>query len=183
MWTELETKLVEWEKRFGELWLKKTQEYLDIDHKFIAAELPALKAEKHAAELRLRKMEELIAKTRVLLDDLNEDICRDLSRGHSLAAVGEALLEKFGAKLGKPYNEGRQIIRGFLEQHYNISKAASRDLFSLLEDVGTLFYQVDISNDIKDIPLTYYSLDEDMLPTAMDTGVYLELNGWWEIRA
>ena len=29
-------------------------------------------------------------------DDLNEELCRDLSRGHSLAAVGEALRNEFG---------------------------------------------------------------------------------------
>jgi len=61
MWIDLETKLVNWEKRFASIWLKKTQEYLDADREYISRELPLLKEEKHTYEIRLNKLEELIA--------------------------------------------------------------------------------------------------------------------------
>ncbi len=184
MWAHLEAKLVDWEKRFGELWLKKTQGYIDLDREYVARELPLLKAEKRATEMRLRKIEELIAKTHVLIDDLNEDLCRKLSGGRSLAAVGEALLEEFGPRLNEGYSEGRRKIREFLEKHYTISKAESRDLFPLLEEVRTLNYQVDIPGDLKDVPLAYNASEGDSYPEA-DRGVifHLNINSCWEIKA
>ena len=181
MWTQLESRLIDWEKRFVKLWSKKTQDYMDIDREYVARELPLLNAEKHAAETRLRKIQELIAKTRVLIDDLNEDLCRELSGGHSLAAVGEAIVEEFGRRLKDVYNEGRKKLREFLELHYRINKAESRDLFSLLEETGTLYYQVDLSGKDEGMPLVYYETGN--FSYVADPGVIYHLEGWWEIRA
>ena len=182
MWTRLETRLIDWEKRFSAIWLKKVQERLDIDHKFVARELPLLKAEKRLAEMRLRKIEELIAKTRILLDDFDEDLCRELSGGHTLSAAGEALLKEFGPQLKEDHGKGRETCRKFFEKHYKISKAASRDLFSLLEEVGTLFYQVEIPDNLKDGSLMYYASEIDFCSGADFATIY-NLNGWWKIRA
>ncbi len=181
MWTQLESRLIDWEKKFVKLWSKKTEDYMDIDREFVARELPLLKAEKHAAETRLRKIEELITKTRVLIDDLNEDLCRELSGGHSLAAVGEAIVKEFDRKLKKGYSEGRKKIREFMQSHYRINKAETRDLFSLIEEAGTLHYQVDISEKDKGTPLVYYAPGE--FSYVADPGVIYHLEGWWEIRA
>ena len=181
MWTELESRLIDWEKRFVQLWSKKTQDYMDIDREYVARELPLLNAEKHAAETRLRKIEELIAKTRVLIDDLNEDLCRELSGGHSLAAVGEAIVEEFGRRLKSVYSEGRKKLREFLKLHYRINNALSRDLFYLLEEAGTLRYQVDLSDDDKGTPLVYYAPGE--FSYVADPGVIYHLEGWWEVTA
>ena len=181
MWTQLESRLVDREKRFVELWSKKTQDYMDRDSEYVAKELPLLYAEKHAAETRLRKIEELIAKTRILIDDLNEDLCRELSGGSSLAAAGKAIVEEFGRRLNAVYSEGRKKIREFLELHYRINKASSRGLFSLLEEAGILRYQVDLSDDDKGTPLVYYAPGEFSYVT--DPGVIYHLEGWWEIRA
>ena len=181
MWTQLESRLIDWEKRFVTLWSKKTQDYMDIDREYVARELPLLNAEKHAAEIRLKKIQELIAKTRVLIDDLNEDLCRELSGGHSLAAVGEAIVGEFGRLLKEEYSEGRKKLREFLELHYRINKAESRDLFSLMEETGTLHYQVDLSDDNKGTPLVYYAPGE--FSYMADPGVIFHLEGWWEIRA
>ena len=94
-----------------------------------------------------------------------------------MSGVGEIVLEKFGQKLDKNHSEGRQIIRKFLETHCKISKAASRDLFSLLEEVETFYYQVDIPEDFRDMPLTYpYEM-------GISSEMFYLLNGWWEIRA
>lgn len=181
MWTQLEGMLIDWEKSFVKLWSKKTRDYMDIDREYVARELPLLNAEKHAAETRLRKIEELIAKTRVFIDDLNEDLCRELSGGRSLAVVGEAIVEEFSRQLKEGYSEGRKKLREFLELHYNINKAESRDLCSLMEEAGTLHYQVDLSDDNKGTPLVYYRPGE--FSYVADPGVIYHLEGWWEIRA
>ena len=110
MWTQLEIRLVDWGKSFVKLWSKKTQDYMDIDREYVERELPLLNAEKHAAETRLRKIQELIAKTRVLIDDLNEDLCRELSGGRSLAAVGEAIVEEFGQRLKEGYRDRKSVV-------------------------------------------------------------------------
>lgn len=188
MWTELEIKLIEWEKEFVKMWTKETRDQqkklqgrVDLDREYVAKELPLLKAEKHSVEIRLRKIEELIAKNHGLIDDLNEELCRDLSRGHSLAAVGEALLGEFGNRLKKDYSEGRKKFREFMEGYYKIGKAESRDLFSLLEDVKTLYYKVDFKDRPKDSPLIYHAPGE--LSPATKSGVVYHLDGSWGIRA
>ena len=182
MWIDFETKLVDWEKRFASIWLKRTQEYLDTDREYISRELPLLKEEKRACEIRLSKLEELIAKTRILIDDLNEELCSELSGGHSLAAVGEALLSEFTKQLKEYYSKGRRTILEFLEKRYKISKAASKALFFLLEEVGTLYYRVDISNNLKNVPLAYYGSADGFYPEAAPDMIY-QSDGWWEIRA
>ncbi|MBW1799316.1 MAG: hypothetical protein JRJ85_01170 [Deltaproteobacteria bacterium] len=171
-----------WEKRLVKIWTKKTQDYLDIDREYVDRELPLLKAEKRSVQVNLRKIEELIAKGRVLIDDLNEDLCHDLYSGHSLVAVGQSLLDKFGTRLEEGHSEGRRTIREFLERQYRIRKPASRNLFSLLEEVGTLFYQVDLAADLKDIALEYYAPEGELDP-GVDPGAIHLLSGWWEIRA
>jgi len=181
MWSQLESRLADWEKRLVKLWSKKPRDYIDIDREYIARELPLLNTEKNAIETRLRKIEELIAKTRLLIDDLNEDLCRELSGGHSLAAVGEAIVEEFGRRLMSAYSEGRKKFRDFLEAHYRINKAASRDLLSLLEEAGMLRYRFDLSDKDKGTPLVYYAPGE--FSYVADPGVIYHLEGWWEIIA
>ncbi len=182
MWSQLESKLVEWEKRFVKLWSKEPKDYMDTDREYIARELPLLETEKNAVEVRLRKIQEIIAKTYILVDDLNEDLCREFSKGHSLAAVGEAIVEEFGQQLKNVYSQGRKKIRGFLESHYKINKADSRDLFSLLEETGTLCYRLDLSDKDKGVHLMYYEIGESSSYVA-DPGIIYKLEGWWEVVA
>ena len=94
-----------------------------------------MKEEKHACKIRLGKLEGLIAKTRVLIDDIGEELCCKLSRGHSLAGVGEALLREFPKQLKEYRSRGRRAILEFMQKHYDINRVASKDLFSLLEKV------------------------------------------------
>ena len=175
MWTHLETKIEDWEKRLVEIRNMKGQDYLESDREHIDRDLSSLKAEKRAVQIRLRKIEELIAKTRVLTDDLNEDRCHDISAGHSLAAVGESLREKFGQQLKESHDKGLGTIRDFLGKRYNISKGESRDLFSLMEETGIVYYWVDIPEGFKNAPLVWHP------PEVED--VISELNGRWQIRA
>ena len=66
----------------------------------------------------------------------------------------------YGHKLKKSHDR-RQTIRNFLEGRCKISKVASRELFFLLEEAGTLCYRVDIPEDPKDAPLVYYPYEEE----------------------
>ena len=175
MWVNLEKKIGDWEKRFFEIRSKKSQDYFKSDTEYIERETVLLKEEKNRVQTRLRKIEELIAKTLVLRDDLNEDLCRELSSGHSLAEVGESLKAKFGQRLKEGHDKGRRDIRNFLEQHYKISKKKSRELFSLLEEVKTIHYWVDLPENIKNAPLLWHTGEADDL-------IY-DLNGKWSINA
>ncbi len=182
LWPQLETKLKNWEDRFVKIWAKKADKHSDTERGYAEKELPLLRTEKRSARARLKSMEEIIAKARILEDDLNEDLCRNFSAGRTLADVGEIVLHEFGRKLQESHEKGRKTIRNFLERHCKISKAASRELFSLLEETETLCYQVDIPEDLKDVPLMYYPYEEE-LGVGADPGILYQLNGWWEIRA
>ena len=182
LWPHIEAKLKVWENRFAKIWAKKADNHSETEREYTEKELPLLKVEKRSVQARLKSMEEIIAKARILEDDLNEDICRNFSGGRTLADVGEIVRHEFGYKLKEIHDKGRRIIRNFLEQHCKISKAASRELFSLLEEIGTLFYRVELPEDFKDASLMYYPYEEGFSAGA-DPGLIYQLNGWWEIRA
>jgi len=182
LWPRLEAKLKDWETRFAKIWAKKADNHSETEREYAEKELPLLKAEKRSVQMRLKSMEEIIAKARILADDLNEDLCRNFSAGRTLADVGEIVLHEFDHKLKEGHDKGRQIIRNFLEQRCEISKAASRELFSLLEEIGTLCYRVDLPENLKDAPLVYYPCEEE-LSAGVDPGILYQLNGWWEVRA
>lgn len=182
MWTEMEGRLLDWEKNFAKLWLKKTREYTDIDHEFLAGELPRLKAEKKSVETYLHKIEELMAKTKVLIDNLDEELCNKLTGGSSLAAAGQVLLDHFGKKLQGNRSEGRKKIRKFLEDRYAINHSASRELFALFEEVRLLQYQVDIPQNILNEPLNFGNMDLD-LAFYPGNELLLQLDGWWKINS
>jgi chromosome segregation ATPase len=182
LWPHLEARLKDWENRFAKIWAKKADNHSDIEREYVEKELPLLRAEKRSVHARLKSMEGIIAKARILVDDLNEDLCRNFSGGRTLADVGEIILQEFDHKLKENQAKGRQTIRNFLERHLRISRTSSRDLFSLLEEVGILCYRVDLSGDIKDVPLVYYPY-EDELSIGAAPGVLYQLDGWWEVMA
>jgi len=172
MWSDLEKKIDDWEKRFLEIRNKKAQDYHKADVDYIKRELVLLKEEKIRVHTRLRKIEELIAKAHVLEDDLNEDLCYELSGGHSLASVGESLKKKFGKQLKEGNEKGREKMRDFLEQHYNINRKKSRELFALLEELNLIHFWIELPENIKNAPLLWDKED-----------AVIELGGSWEIKA
>ncbi len=180
-WPHLEKKLREWEIHFAKIWAKKAEDHSDAEREYAAKELPMLKEEKRLVQSRLMSIEGIIAKTNILIDDLNEDICRKLSKGRKLSDVGTIILKNFGHKLKEPHSKGRKTIRRFLEQQLNISKEESSQLFSLIEETGILFYRAGLPENFRDVPLMYYPYEEE-LSAGVDMGVLYQLNGWWEIR-
>ncbi len=148
----------------------------------LARELGRLTAEKERLEKRIHKFYEIMAKTRLLIDDLNEDLAKKLTGGHSLAAIGEILLKKFSREYRAEYGLGRKEIRQFLQDYYQIDKQASRELFILLEKAGILRFSTRLPDDYKTQPLVYYSPDIDDLMGEY-TGISPQIFGAWEINA
>jgi len=164
MWTQLEEKLIKWESNLS----KKDASISDEEKQYITRELPIIKAEKKQMEHRLRKLNEIIAKTKILIDDLTEDECRELSKGHSLADVGEALKKEFGNKLEEGQTQGKHTLINFLKGRYNIEKKKARELFNLLEDAGVVYYKVDIPKNSLSEPIIYEPLEADVsIPETM----------------
>ena len=52
MWSQLEIKLVNWEKRFAEIRARKKEDRLEDDRDYVTRELSLLEAEKKSVENR-----------------------------------------------------------------------------------------------------------------------------------
>lgn len=177
--SNLKQRLIKWEQDFKRIFSKAEKERNATDRQYIAKELPILRVEKENLEYRLKKMEEIVAKTSILVDDLNEDYCQELSNGHSLAMVGGALHEEYGRELNADSVVGRKEMRKFLENRFKITKDVSRELFSLLEESGILSYRIVLPKDMAYEPLFFEYSDEtgDLAESMSD------LYGKWEIKA
>lgn len=170
------------EDQFNAIWEKKVEERSEADREFVSTELPRVLTEKNRLESHLHHLLEIMAKTRLLIDDLNEQMCRDLSGGHSIARVAQALVDRFGHELNEEYHLGRDDIRQYLEEHFGIDKNASRELFSLLEELRILNYRLKLPENVKENPLAYFAPDPELANT--DTMEVAEaLYGVWEIHA
>jgi hypothetical protein len=91
----------------------------------------------------------------MLLADVNEDLCRELTSGEGLETVRKYLFERFGGRLDRDHNQGRHIIRGALEEHFHLDNGRSRKLFALLEDVRFVRYVMEPNPDIRKTPPSY----------------------------
>ncbi len=151
----------------------------DREVKYLKDTAALLENERALYQHRLHRVDEIIAKTKILLDELSEDECKELSNGHSIAAVNQALRDKFGPSLKQDQINGKKTIRQFLEGIYHIDRRASRELFKLLEQNGILNYTLDLAHLEK---YDYYApilLDEEeSLPYG---GLSMNLAGNWNI--
>lgn len=139
--------------------LTSTFEKLHLIHTNILSseDIEYLKVEKSKLIVEKKRLEEehvhihiLIAKTTVFLMDTRETICKELSNGHSIAGVGEKLLEHFGKKIENviDYDSGRRKIIRFLESTFSINKIQSKKLFDILEKSKAVHYITDLPNII-----------------------------------
>ncbi len=175
-------------------WLQKAEESLNRifsldkdkltsdDLKTINEELPRLRAEKIRLNNRIRKLLEIIAKTKYLINDLNEDLCKELSNGHSLAEVGQALVGKFSNEFKEDYFSGKDDMCDFLQKHFKIDESAACELFDLLEEVGIVRFKIDTSEEVLQQPFLYYGTDWDD-PMMEYVTIPPELMGHWEINS
>jgi len=118
------------------------------DITYLKAEKAKLLSEKQRLEKEHKSIHELIAKTSVLLMDVRETVCNELSKGHHIADVGEKLLENFGKEVKgeSDYNSGKGKIIHFLEDTFLINKIQSKGIFDLLEKSNVVEYTTEVSN-------------------------------------
>ncbi|RUA07085.1 MAG: hypothetical protein DSY82_08700, partial [Flavobacteriia bacterium] len=119
----------------------------------------------------------LIAKTKIYLMDARDQVCKEITKGYDIAAVGEKLLEHFGKKPEEAisYDSGRKIMMRFFEEHFAIDRIRSKELFDLLEKSKVITYTPDLSNLIE-------------IPDYSNFGEFTNLNymplfGNWHINA
>jgi hypothetical protein len=157
MWLRLEKQLATWDAELA----KRLRDNLpakirQVNHAWVKITLPQIEREEEAVSKRLQKLEDLITKTKMLLGDVNQDLCRELTAGESLEGVRKFLLERFGPRLEKNKKLGRKIIRRALEHNFNLDRAASRTLFALLEEMKIVHYEEEPDTEIK-APSRYIS--------------------------
>ncbi len=137
----------ELKKSLKEISIKSRNDITPEEMEFLNRETSKILTERERLEKHLKEIEKIYAKTKVLLIDLNETYCRDLSSGHSISAVGEALKEKFGIKLEEGYSVGRWQMIKFLEKHFKIKRREAVRLLDLLKDTKVIVYTVEFPND------------------------------------
>jgi len=157
MWVALDKKLADWDayfaRRMGE---KEPEEFRQADQEWVEATLPQIEEEECAVSVRLQKLEELIAKTKMLIADVNKDLCRELTGGDDLMAVCTVLVEQFGDRIERDYAHGRKTLREALSEHYNLDAKSARELFALLEDAKVVRYGMERNPDTRVILPVYY---------------------------
>ncbi len=175
-------------------WLKETEAKLNRifdlpkdkrtadDIKTLKTERARLQAEKVRLNNRIQKLMEIIAKTKYLIDDLNEDLCKDLSNGHSIAEVAAALAEKFSNEFKEDYFSGKDDMCDFLKEHYGIERKQACELFNLLEEIGIVRFKIDTTEEALRQPFLYYGTDWND-PMMEYVTIPPELMGHWEINA
>jgi len=176
------TWLSEAEEKLTRIFKLESNTLSAADREVVQKELPRLRAEKVRLNNRIRKLMEIIAKTKFLLQDLNEDLCRQLSNGHTLAEVGEALAQKFSHEFREDYFSGRDDMCAFLKERYQISHKSACALFDLLEEVGLVHFKMDLSKENATQPILYYGTDWDD-PMIDYVTIPPQFMGYWEIKA
>lgn len=157
MWVALDKKLADWDAYFARrMGRKEPEEFRQADREWVEMMLPQVEKEERAVSVRLQKLEELIAKTKMLIADLDKDLCRELTGGDDLMAVCTVLVEQFGDRVERDYERGRKILREALAEHYNLDAKSARELFALLERARIVRYVMKPNPDIRAIPASYY---------------------------
>ncbi len=176
------TWLKEVEKKLNKIFDSDENKLTAHDVEEVKNELPRLKAEKNRLNNRIKKLLEIIAKTKYLINDLNEDLCQQLSNGHSLAEVGQTLADKFSNELKEDYFSGKDDVCQFLQTHYKIKKKQACELFDLLEEMAIIRFKIDVSEDQLQQPMLYYGTDWDD-PMMEYVTIPPALMGHWEINS
>ncbi len=175
MWSDLSDKLLEWESGF----LEKSEEEFKEEKEHFERELPKIKAERNAMARRLHKLDQIIAKTKILIDDLSEDYCKYLSKGRSIAEVAEIIKRNLGKEIDDDFGNGKKNVVKFLSEYLKIDKSAARKLFDLLEEEKVLLFSLDAPDGFWTNPVTYVPLQDDFDVTEP----IVEIPGKWTVNA
>ena len=131
---------------FEKLYSNSSAEINQPNKAFIKSEKIKLISMQKKLENELSYFNSIVSKTKNLLNNLQENYCKDLTKGYNIAAVGEKLLNKFGKDSTiTTYTGGRQKIMHFLEKTFSLDKRKSKQLFDLLEKCGVYNYVADLT--------------------------------------
>ncbi len=136
-------------KTFEKFHLVHTNKLSPKDIEYLTVEKSKLLFEKQRLEEEHKNLHALIAKTIILLMEVRETACKELSKGHSITDVGEKLLEHFGKEIENEfsYNSGRRKIILFLEDTFLLNKIQSKGIFDLLEKSKVIDFKMKASEN------------------------------------
>ena len=135
------------EEKFEKLHLKESKDLDENEWETIQKERAKLLFEKARLEKEHKQLHELIAKTATLLMEAREAACFELTKGHSIASVGEKLLEYFGKAVDAwDYEVGRHEIIKFLRKKFELNRIQAKALFDILEKSKIIKYELQIFN-------------------------------------
>ncbi len=158
---------------FERLYLKHPEELKVSDKELIRKEKIKLLSEHESLKRQLHSLDLIIAKTKFMVSDLQEDLCIDLTGGAGMEAVGRKLIEKFGEEIkDTTYTDGRNSVVRYLEKSYSLNKIKSNSLFDILEDNKIVEYIIDTHIPVN---IEYYNYDKKGLD-------WIQLMGTWKIN-
>lgn len=135
-----------------------------------------LLALKHQFQKEHRYIHAMLAKTKAYIIEIENDICKDLTKGHDIAQVAQKLLDHFGKKVEETdYDKGKIKIIKFLEKLFEINKIDAEKVFSILEKNKVVYYQFDMAN--------IYNYPSFMDLSDFEDLTYIPVEGSWYINA
>ncbi len=146
------------------------------DIELLQKEKAKLQKEKALLEKEHTHVHQLIAKAKIHLWELEDEVVKDLTKGYDLVQTGEKLLEKFGKIAFKEtsYEYGRKEIIDYLEEVFCINRVEANKLFELLEKNKVVEFDPNLST-ITEFP------DYSDIGVASEFG-YLPVFGTWYIK-
>ncbi len=162
MWERIGNSLLNWETALVDKLKHEGVEYRSEDLKWVNEHIPRIERDLNLTSMRVHKLEELIAKARALLQELEDNACKVLTGGDGVYQVGAFLKKKFGDQLEKNYTHGRRAICAALEEHYHINPRAAREVFSILKEAKVIRFTVQRDPGL-DVPPTSYPAEEEVI--------------------
>ena len=131
------------------LHLLPTNELTEKDLEYLKAEKSKLLFEKSRLESEHKRLHKLIIETKLSLNDVRENVCKELTKGYSIAAVAEKMLVDFKAKTENEYyyDTGRKKIIQYLESLFDLNKVSSKIVFQVLEKSKVIEYVYNIKDE------------------------------------
>ncbi len=144
------SKLAQSKKDIFERLYSKSTKLLNVDEvDFLKQEIPKLTYEKEKFTRQMKYLNDITVKTIVLLKDLRDELCKEITDGNTIEAVSKKISTNLGKKIVGTYASGRKTIVNFLEKAYKINRIKSKELIDLLDKSKTINFKIDISkNDV-----------------------------------
>jgi hypothetical protein len=151
---------------------KSTNKLTNEEIEFLKLEVPKLINKKELLLKQMRNLDEIIAKTKALLMDLRNELCKEITKGYDLIDISKKIGIRFNNKLVGTYTVGRKKIINFLEETFAINKIHSKELIDLLDKSSIISFKRDIpENDVFHYYKDYGFADE-----------FVPITGVWVIK-